>query len=1312
MTSYAKRTPVRPASRQVAHPVWLRRLTVIVLTATLGVALVAPSLAVAAFTRPFIRQLTGTTPSVPFSGPGGIAVDAADNLWVGDGFRSNMLDEFGSSGDLVTTLNIKAFTPPGSLAIERSTGHFYVTGNGTVESFPPYVEVFDNAGAFLGRWGSFGSPAHVVVDNSTGPSAGSVYVASAGNGLYKFNSVGEPLNFAGSASYIRGNQVTGTPNGSFRFDSPKGVAVDSQGSIYAVVNGYGLNGGAVVEYSPSGLFVRAFTGEETPGLMESHENGGFGGDLEGVAVDPVSDHVLVSVSSFFGNEGAVDEFDSSGHFLNEITETEVEVSPGVRQGSRLHSAGEMAVDSHGDLYVVDSRSNETKEHAVDIFGAGHIFPSFRLAEASDRHPTSVALNGSVNPEELPLSDCHFEYVTEAAFKASGETAFSSGGKAPCMPAAGEIPVDTNYHEVQAVISGLVSGTTYRYRLVATTSGALGGTAESGTVAVTAPHAPAIDSTSATNLSSTFADLRAEINPLGDNTTYQFEYVDEAQYHPTAEDPYAAGVTVPTTAADIGSGGPTGSADAGVLVQIGGLTPNTTYHFRVIATNEIGTTTGPDRALTTAPHVVPGLPDNRAYELVTPPNKGSASDMFATTGANHEYANIETGYASESGNDFLLTSTLAAFGSFPASDHNAYRFLRTGTGWQTTALASSSLGDQSVVGGVFNPSDFSRVGINDYVGSYSSATGSRLTALVGPPGGPYMTVHADPPVHGMNPAEEAEGNTQIVGASRDLSHIVLESKNHTLCRGAESQDLGSHALCEWAGDELTFVNVNSEGLPIDRCGAVVGQGHNPGSTHNAVSADGSKVVFTAPDPYAQNAEGAGGCWNGATGNAPQLYMRSGAATIKLSAPEAGVNDPTGRHPAIYAGASEDGSKVFFVTRTELTKDDQWNAPELYEYNTEAPATGRLVRVSRGDLPGGPVEGNVASVPVVSADGSAVYFTAVGRLTSAAPAISGEEVNLYRFDSNTGTTAYVATVEERDYPTEALSGWTGLEVALDPHRDWYTTPDGRYLLFATTRELTGYSTAEATSRDCPPSGGFSPNGHCAEIYRYDSTGGGSLLCVSCNPNGAPPTSNALFARSGSGGLAAGPVRAMSDDGAYVFFDTADALVPQDGNGTLDVYKWHEGRISLVSSGQDFAPSFFLGASADGANVFFGTHARLVPQDTDTAGDIYDARICTPTDPCFKLPPEETEQCEGDACQDPPSSLIDTTPVSLTFVGSGNVAAERKTPVKLTNVQKLTAALKTCRRMSKRQRKRCESQARKRYGKTVKRPGKAKKSSGTGK
>jgi hypothetical protein len=1335
--------PSGPAPRRTAQSVRLRCLTLTVIAAVFGLVLIAPSSALAVFTRPFVRQITGTTPAgpgtpvVPFSGPSGVAVDAAGNLWVSEPIPGR-LDEFNSAGSFVKSVELgkkgneaeENLTPPKSLAIDYSTGHFFITGEGNRKGFAePYVEVFDSIGVLFKRWEGFGPPAHVAVDNSTDPldpsgcslSVCTVYVSHGSRnpppefggdglaqGIEKFDSSGKPVPFEETASYVEGSEITGTPSGRFKSvtPTPGGITVDSHGNIYAIASiehGNVEEPQAVYEYSPTGAFVRAFTGGKTPGLGGSHGEGGFGGELGGVAVDPASGHVVVSVSStaFGVNEGAVDEFDSTtGEFVDQITETEIEVSPGVRERGRLHSAFEMTVDSQGDLYVVDSRS----EHpAVDVYGPGHFLPSLKIAEATQREPEGALLSGSVDPESLPLTECAFEYVAEAAFEKTGFSDLSSGGKVPCVPAAGSIPADSSFHPVEAKINGLTSGTTYRYRIVATSSGALGGTAASGSPAFTAPHAPRVDSNSATDLSSTFADLRAQINPLGADTTYIFQYVEGFHYEPAAEDPYANGATAPATEASIGSGGPTGSADASVVQQIGGLARGTTYHFRVVAKNKVGTTYGPDRMFTTVPQVVPGLPDNRAYELVTPPNKGSAEDMFiASEEERNIFNNKDVGYPSETGDGFLL-DTRAAFGSFAASGENAYVFSRTAAGWRTIPVAPPSLGVQDLNVPVFQSSGFSQVGIEDTIGSSVTVGGQHKTMLVGPPGGPYTTIRSDAGV-----SEKAT----MVGASHDLNRIVLESKNHTLAPGDESQDLGSNALYEWAGGEFTLVNVDSEGSLLNHCGAMLGQSsHLAGTRHDAVSADGSKVFFTAPDPYMRNdgTTSTSGCWNGATSNAPQLYMRSGGETIQVSAPEEGVK-PSARYPAIYVGASEDGAKVFFVTETEMTKNDEGKAhehiPELYEYDTQ---TRMLTRISAGESSNAVAD--VFTVPAISSEGSGVYFTAFGRLTSAAPAVSHEEVNLYHYDTGTGRTAYVATVSEPDYPSTLPYGWwvgtsvnLPLQVSLAPNANWYTNPDGRYLLFTTARELTGYSTAEASPLDCPALDSQFANrsGHCPEVYRYDAGAAEKheepIVCVSCNPSGAQPTSSAFFGHSaGAETAAGGPVRAMSDNGSYAFFDTADALVPQDSNGTLDVYEWHEGRISLISSGRDSSPSFFLGTTPDASDVFFGTHARLVPQDRDGAGDLYDARIGGG----FPPPSSEGGVCEGDACQNPPPAPIDATPGSLTFLGAGNVPGEDKrqiTPKKgePTNAQNLAKALKVCRKKPKSHRKKCKSQARRRYAK----------------
>ncbi len=853
------------------------------------------------------------------------------------------------------------------------------------------------------------------------------------------------------------------------------------------------------------------------------------------------------------------------------------------------------------------------------------------------------------------------------------------------------------------------------------------------LAFTTPHAPRVDSTSAADVSSRFADLHAQIDPLGADTSYHFEYDSRA---------YAGGerhgVSVPVDDVAIGSGGPTGSADVSVVQPVSGLAPGAEYHFRVVAENEIEgrleVTYGPDSTFATLPLTGEGLPDGRAYELLTPPNKGSAEDMFSDPdGEAREFTNLSNvGYPSESGEEFIL-ETKAAFGSacgggssFAASATNVYVFRRDPAArcWQTVPLASPAFGVQSVGLDAFDPDDLSLVGIFDTVGSEASAGGTHGLSLLGPPGGPYQELHNEVESEGSRVVSE-EG-TKIVGGSRDLSHVVLESLDHTVLPGTsglEQQDTGSRALYESVGGEFTLASVNPEGSAF-RCGAVLGQGVE-GARRDAVSTDGSRIFLTAPDPYAV---GDGhGCWGGSASplvDAPQLYMRSGGQTIEVSKPEKGVSDPTcaaleeACRPAVYVGASEDGSRVFFITQGELTKEAaelELHEPELYECEIVQEPTGvgcKLTRISAGDagspaLEPGSAGAHIWTVPAISSDGSTVYFTAFGALAPGAPVLKEESlrgpVNLYGYDTATSETVYIATVNMTDYPARNAGAWEqsahmGIDeggAALLTLANWYTTPDGRYLLFAARSEPTGYDTVEATPGACPKYDTQEAKiGHCSEVYRYDSElpvshGEPGVpdnpVCISCDRSGARPDSNAFFAHAAGSFLpAGGPVRAMSDDGLCVFFDSADPLVTQAENHTLDVFEWEahdasgckpeqgaagcqlaQGCVSLISSGDDPAPSFFLGASADGSNVFFGTHARLVPEDTDTSGDLYDARI----DGGFPVPGGRGP-CEGAACQNPPPEPIDATPGSLTFSGAGNIApAPLTTPAKTKTKKKTT-------------------------------------------
>jgi len=175
------------------------------------------------------------------------------------------------------------------------------------------------------------------------------------------------------------------------------------------------------------------------------------------------------------------------------------------------------------------------------------------------------------------------------------------------------------------------------------------------------------------------------------------------------------------------------------------------------------------------------------------------------------------------------------------------------------------------------------------------------------------------------------------------------------------------------------------------------------------------------------------------------------------------------------------------------------------------------------------------------------------------------------------------------------------------------------------------------------------------------------------------DARIQRAAFGFLHAGPARSdptMSHDGAYVFFESPVGLTPQALNevqiGTREtgpgksgplyaenVYEWHNGHVYLISDGRDLSKISFnsavqlAGSDATGANVFFSTADQLVPQDTDTQVDYYDARICTASDPCVAPGPPPLPPCLGEVCHGTPAGapLVPSSPTA-TFNGLGNV------------------------------------------------------------
>ena len=200
-------------------------------------------------------------------------------------------------------------------------------------------------------------------------------------------------------------------------------------------------------------------------------------------------------------------------------------------------------------------------------------PAVVTGAASSITASSATLSATVNPDELPVSSCRFEYGTTTEY----------GSSVPCssLPGSG-----TSAVAVSASPTGLKAETTYHFRIAATNAD--GTTYGEDATFETLRNPPAVVTDVASSRTQTSAVLNATVNPEGGViSNCSFEYGTTASY----------GASVPCSSLP-GSGG---ESPVSVSQSLGGLGVNTTYHYRIVATNEGGTSHGVDQSFTTLPN---------------------------------------------------------------------------------------------------------------------------------------------------------------------------------------------------------------------------------------------------------------------------------------------------------------------------------------------------------------------------------------------------------------------------------------------------------------------------------------------------------------------------------------------------------------------------------------------------------------------------------------------------------------------------------------------------------------------------------------
>jgi hypothetical protein len=816
--------------------------------------------------------------------------------------------------------------------------------------------------------------------------------------------------------------------------------------------------------------------------------------------------------------------------------------------------------------------------------------------------------------------------------------------------------------------------------------------------------PVVQEESAVSVTSASVTLDAAIDPHGVPTSSYFEYGTSVSYGSTA--PALPGV-------DLGAG--EGAQSLSVHVQ--GLAAGTVYHYRVVAVGELEgapvTVDGPDQTfITQATGGESMLPDGRAWEMVSPPSKQGAGirGVGFEEGAEIQAAANGNGITYAANSPFVLNP--AGNKAFESSQIISSR-LAPGA-WETQDIATPHTegatfvpaGNTSEYKLFSNDLSLGLVEPDGHTPLPPLPAGSEKTMYLRTTNGEYkalVTSENVTPGAKFGGNGEAVGGVQLLFATPDLSHVVIRSSV-----GLVAGD--GPGLYEWLEGQLVPVSVLPNGK-FTEGGDANGEVSRP-----SISKDGSRIVFQGQQ-------------------SGPLYLRDMARgeTVQLDAPQEGQK--AGNQPSVYGTANSEGSRAFFASPERLTVDSTATAgaSDLYVFEVTSgrgePLAGKLTDLT--------VDGNVGesagvqSVIGASEDGSYVYFLANGVLGDAAGHGAGPGNNLYfeRYDAATKAwtpPVFIAALANGDRPT-----WTLSSRALTSR----VSPNGRYLAFMSERSLTGYENHDANS-------GVADE----EVFLYDASTG-HLACVSCNPTGARPVGvvdtnsyASLFEGGGNWGWMAANIpgwtnirsghafyqsRYLSNSGR-LFFNSADALVPADVNGKVDVYEYEPagvgscqgashgasasdvfseaagGCVGLISAGTSSEESAFLDASETGGDVFFVTQSRLAAQDYDTSYDVYDAHECTSSSPCAPSPPLTPLPCvTGDACKPSPTPqpTIFGAPSSETFSGAGNIVPAASKPVvsarSTGGAQKLARALRACRRRPRRRRAGCESQARKRYG-----------------
>ncbi|MGA8746209.1 MAG: hypothetical protein WB507_10135 [Solirubrobacterales bacterium] len=1113
------------------------------------------------------------------------------------------------------------------------------------------------------------------------PSVGDVYVADRGDNLVsKFDASGHIITSWGADGQKNGSDATDLPN----FGPLLDVAVNAEGDLYVTGAHYSYS---LWRYTQAGAYIPPAQGPR--GNSETFFDGVF--IVPSFALDPSNGEV-------YSAEAEPEAIGHSECFLCETLDT--------FGAGDLSGAAGIAVDgASGNVYAANSTGND-----VAVFADAR--PIVTILPPEEVTESAITLVGQIEPAGRgEITSCHFEYGFDRSY---GTTLPCSPPIPPNLPNSASEPT-----KVTAKITGLVGGTQDHYRLVVTNSAEATRKSSDRTFITTQP--PSIDGLRAEDLTATTAQLIAKVNPNGLDTTYKVEYGVTTQYGqvaPEHEVTLEASNSDQTVEIPLSNLTPNvvyhytlvaTNEDGTTIAE-----DHTFNFYPPSCPNENVRQQSQANYLPDCRAYELVSPGNAGGTFFYPggPNTGYAASpaRFSFTG---RYSTVPGSGGSPIDNEgdlYVATRTdtgwVTKYVGLPANEVAVDGGPQMGppvsagvVGAGLTGLQGSEIGRSNEANGAppykiqnnvltdpamdtfadWDDGNIEAEGASNapYVWSADGRFLERWpTNLSIAPGGHYLAEEGKAPVptaggvHALDCLNVVQGGFRgsnlcpgDVTASSDLSHFVFATEWSTFAsEGSEGQVTPPGSVYD--NNTVTkSVDVASKlagGAPIpaeptDEAGDTL--------QIPAVSSNGSHILMAAgavgPCGSAQCPE-VTHCESTFRGVVSRCQLQSSHLYMRVG--DAVTYDVSQGHDVTYVGMTPDGSKVYFTSEEHLTGEDpDHGGTSLYMWSE---ATNSLTLISKAS-PGSPAGagntadcnasftsqcgivtysdtsyctlvggagGNCHSDNAIAAENGDVYFFSPEQLDGTRGVPNHE--NLY--DYRNGAVQYVTTFTTGPFCYQS----SGNSACSDtPIARMQVSANDAHMAFVTASPITQYENA----------------GHL-EMYTYEPSTR-KIVCVSCNPSGAPATSNVEASQDGL---------FMANDGR-TFFSTDEALVHEDSNGSEDVYEYVNGRPQLITPGKGgvgseseinpaSAPGL-IGVSANGTDVYFSTLETLVPEDHNGRFiKFYDAR----SGGGFSAPPpppscEAADECHGPGSE-PSAALQSGTGAALG--AGGNVT---QTPVR---------------------------------------------------